>query len=150
MKKINRILGSGFVLVMICVAVSAQQSKRETKIKEDIRAVMNAQVVEWNKGSINGFMQGYWNSPETIFVSGNSVTKGWQTVLDRYKKNYDSPEKMGKLTFADLEITVLSKDSAAVLGSWILQREKDTPYGRFTLVFRKTADGWRIIHDHTS
>lgn len=136
--------------MMICIAVSAQGNKRDAKIKEDVRAVMNAQVVEWNKGSIDGFMLGYRNSPETAFVSGNTITKGWQTVLERYKKNYNTPEKMGKLTFADLEITVLSKDSAVVLGSWILQREKDTPYGRFTLVFRKTADGWRIIHDHTS
>jgi ketosteroid isomerase-like protein len=25
-----------------------------------------------------------------------------------------------------------------------------TPHGRFTLVFRKFPDGWKIIHDHTS
>jgi len=49
-----------------------------------------------------------------------------------------------------LEVDVLSKDSATVLGSWALAREKDNPKGKFTLIFRKFKDGWKIIHDHTS
>jgi ketosteroid isomerase-like protein len=57
---------------------------------------------------------------------------------------------MGELTFSDLEVTVLSKDSAVVLGRWLLKRSKDEPHGRFTLIFKKTKQGWRIIHDHTS
>jgi ketosteroid isomerase-like protein len=57
---------------------------------------------------------------------------------------------MGMLTFSDLEITVLSKDAAVVLGSWSLKREKDNPGGKFTLIFRKFNVGWRIVHDHTS
>jgi ketosteroid isomerase-like protein len=35
-------------------------------------------------------------------------------------------------------------------GRWQLAREADTPHGRFTLIFRRTAAGWRIVHDHTS
>ena len=57
---------------------------------------------------------------------------------------------MGKLTFSDLEFTVLSKDAAVVLGSWELTREKDNPKGKFTLTFRKLKEGWRIVMDHTS
>jgi beta-aspartyl-peptidase (threonine type) len=57
---------------------------------------------------------------------------------------------MGLLTFSDLEITSLGPDAAVVLGRWKLKRAQDQPHGRFTLIFRKTADGWRIVHDHTS
>jgi ketosteroid isomerase-like protein len=95
-------------------------------------------------------MDGYARSAATVFVSGDNVTHGWQTVLDHYKKSYDSREKMGVLTFSDLEITSLGQDSAVVLGRWHLQRAKDEPHGRFTLIFRKTKQGWKIIHDHTS
>jgi ketosteroid isomerase-like protein len=49
-----------------------------------------------------------------------------------------------------LEITPLGKDAAVVAGRWHLQRAKDEPHGRFTLVFRKTKEGWKIVHDHTS
>jgi hypothetical protein len=83
------------------------------------------------------------------FVSGGKITKGWQPTLDNYKKSYGSKAKMGTLAFSDLEITVLSKESAVVLGKWALAREKDNPHGLFTLTFRKFRDGWRIILDHT-
>ena len=116
----------------------------------EIRAVMDKQVVAWNSGDIDGFMSGYWNSEKLVFVSGDNVTNGWQPTLDRYKKSYDSRAKMGTLTFSGLDITVLSKDSAVVLGSWSLAREKDNPHGKFTLIFKKFKDGWKIIHDHTS
>lgn len=136
------------IILLISTNVSAQ-TKNE-RISAEIRRVMDAQVAAWNAGEIEGFMQGYWNSPELVFVSGDNVTKGWQPTLDRYKKNYDSRAKMGTLAFSDLQIEVLSKDAAKVLGSWALAREKDTPKGKFTLIFRKFKDGWKIVHDHTS
>ncbi len=139
-----------FVLTLSATNLSAQTNKRDDQISAEVRRVMNEQTAAWNAGDIEGFMRGYWNSPELKFVSGANVTKGWQPTLDRYKKNYDSRAKMGVLTFSDLEITVLSKDAATVLGSWSLQRENDKPGGKFTLVFRKFKDGWRIVHDHTS
>ncbi|HEY0322750.1 MAG TPA: nuclear transport factor 2 family protein [Pyrinomonadaceae bacterium] len=149
------------ILFVLCAgifapAVSAQQSnaakpnKREQQLMSEIRAVMDAQVAAWNRGDIEGFMRGYAQSPDTIFVSGDTVTRGWQTVLDRYKKGYDSREKMGQLTFSELEIMPVGKDAAVVLGRWQLQRAGDTPHGRFTLIFRRTRAGWRIVHDHTS
>ena len=95
-------------------------------------------------------MAGYAHSPETTFVSGDEVTHGWQTVRDRYAKKYDSREKMGILTFSDLTITPLCDDAAIVLGSWHLQRKDDEPHGKFTLLFRKLPEGWRIVLDHTS
>jgi ketosteroid isomerase-like protein len=123
---------------------------KEAKTIAAIRAVLDAQRDAWNRGDIEGFMDGYERSEQTVFVSGDSVTHGWQTVLDRYKKNYNTREKMGTLTFSDLEITLPGKESAVVLGRWHLKRASDEPHGRFTLVFRKTKQGWKIIHDHTS
>lgn len=120
------------------------------KAEAGIRKVMDDQAAAWNRGDIDGFMQGYWRSEKLTFVSETSVTRGWQQTLDRYKKSYDTRAKMGTLTFSDLEITVLSKDAAVVLGSWSLKREKDDPGGKFTLVFRRFKEGWRIVMDHTS
>jgi ketosteroid isomerase-like protein len=137
------------LIIFGAMSVTLAQSKDE-KIKADVRKVMDEQVAAWNKGDIDGFMKGYWNSPQMTFVSGNNVTKGWQPTLERYKKSYDSRAKMGVLSFTDLEITVTGKDSAVVLGRFTLVREKDQPTGLFTLNFRKFKDGWKIILDHTS
>ncbi|MBA2732792.1 MAG: nuclear transport factor 2 family protein [Acidobacteria bacterium] len=139
-------------------AVNAQQegagagkvSKQDMKKIAAIRAVLDAQTAAWNRGDIEGFMDGYARSPNIVFVSGDSLTHGWQTVLDRYKKGYDTREKMGTLAFSDLEINVISKDAAVVIGRWQLTRAGDTPKGRFTLIFRRKNENWRIVHDHTS
>ena len=133
------------------VRSSASQSvKRNTKAVAAVLAVLDAQRDAWNQGDVEGYMDGYARTPDITFISGDSLTRGWETVHDRYKKNYDSREKMGTLTFSDLEPTVLSPDAVMVLGRWHLKRTIDEPHGRFTLIFRRTKAGWRIVHDHTS
>ena len=136
-------------LCCISVSVVAQPPTRRAPAAA-IRAVLDAQRDAWNRGDIEGYMDGYDRSEKTEFVGGNSISRGWQTVLDRYKKKYDSREKMGTLTFTEVEITLLSKDAALVLGRWRLKRTSDEPNGTFTLLFRKTKAGWRIVHDHSS
>ncbi|PYT01338.1 MAG: DUF4440 domain-containing protein [Acidobacteria bacterium] len=139
------------LLILFSVAATHAQSASEvSKAKTDIVAVMDAQAAAWNRGDVVEFMRGYWKSTDLVFVGGDGVTRGWQPTLDRYKKNYNSIEKMGFLKFSDLEIDVLSKTSAVVLGSWSLIRSNDNPHGKFTLIFKKFSDGWKIVHDHTS
>ncbi len=116
----------------------------------EVRAVIDQQLADWNAGDINGFMRGYSKSSSTRFASGDDVTRGWRTVFDRYVAHYGNRAAMGKLTFSELEITPLSAESIEVFGHWRLEREKDSPHGLFTLLFRRTASGWRIVHDHTS
>lgn len=143
----NLLLLAPFIL-LISINISAQT--KNDRIVMEIVKVMDAQANAWNAGDIEGYMKGYWNSPDLVFISGDTVTKGFQPTLERYKKRYDTKAKMGVLTFAGLEIEVLSKDAAKVLGSWSLARAADNPKGKFTLIFKKFKDGWRIIHDHTS
>ena len=138
------------LLILQMSITSYAQSTADKKSINAIRAVLDAQRDAWNKGDIDDYMDGYDRSDNTVFVSGDTVTHGWKTVLERYKKVYDTREKMGELSFSDLEITLLSMDSAVVLGRWLLKRSKDEPHGRFTLIFKKTTRGWRIVHDHTS
>jgi ketosteroid isomerase-like protein len=143
-----------FVLTVIgpllCGATLAQAQTDNDKIGVDIRRILDAQVAAWNRGDVDAFMNGYARSATTVFVSGDTVTRGWQMVRDRYKAKYSDGAKMGALTFSEVEITPVSVDAAVVLGRWELKRENDQPHGRFTLIFRRTPDGWRIVHDHTS
>ncbi|MGD9561881.1 MAG: DUF4440 domain-containing protein [Pyrinomonadaceae bacterium] len=138
-----------FVL-LLCLPVIAQSREQKSQIEMEVLAVMTRQSDAWNRGDVEGFMAGYWRSDKLLFVSGDHVTRGWQATLDRYKKTYDSKAKMGTLTFSDIEVNVLSKNNAVVIGSWSLKREKDDPHGKFTLIFQRLKEGWRIIHDHTS
>ena len=139
-----------FVLIAVLAFFPAILFAQSDKDKVAIRKVMDDQTAAWNRGDIEGFMEGYWKSDQLLFISTTGQTRGWQPTLDRYKKSYDTRAKMGTLTFSDLEITFLSKKSASVIGSWSLARGADNPHGKFTLIFRKFKDGWKIVHDHTS
>lgn len=119
--------------------------------QDAIRVVLDEQAAAWNRGDLEGFMQGYWNSPELAFFSGAKPERGWEATLERYRNRYQrGGQEMGNLTFSDLQIEVLGLDAAYVRGRWQLVRTKDKPGGLFTLIFRRLPEGWRIVHDHTS
>lgn len=141
-----KIIYSILLATLLAATIHAQSSKDSAAI----RKVMDDQVAAWNKGDLETFMAGYWKSEKLKFVSGDKITYGWQQTLDNYKKTYGGKGQMGILTFSELEITVLSKDAAYVVGSWHLKREKDDPRGKFTLLWRKVAGKWLIVSDHSS
>ncbi|MBK9527739.1 MAG: nuclear transport factor 2 family protein [Acidobacteria bacterium] len=143
----KNILLTALILLISAISLVAQSNKDTAAI----RKIMDDQDAAWNRGDLEAFMSiGYWKSDKLKFVSGDKITYGWQQTLDNYKKTYGTPDKMGKLTFSNLEIELLSKDAAFVTGSWHLKREKDAPQGKFTLLFRKLKEGWRIVVDHSS
>jgi beta-aspartyl-peptidase (threonine type) len=115
----------------------------------DIRTVLDRQAAAWNAGDVETFMEGYWRSPQLTFSSGGQVTRGWRPTLERYKQRYPDRATMGRLTFSDLEITMLGRDAALVLGRWRLEREQPVG-GNYTLILRRIGGRWVIVHDHTS
>ncbi len=129
--------------------VCAEPEQPSNSVAE-IQSVLSAQQDAWNRGDIDAFMNGYARSGSTVFVSEDEVGRGWETVRDQYRLKYSDRGKMGTLGFSDIEVTMLSPDAAVVLGLWRLKRANDEPHGRFTLIFKRLPEGWRIIHDHTS
>jgi uncharacterized protein (TIGR02246 family) len=135
-------------LFLAAPLAGAQEGDRE---RQAIRAVLDAQVAAWNQGDLVRFMKGYWESDQLSFFSGNSKTAGWKATLERYQKKYQGAGKeMGRLSFQELSIELLGPDHALARGRFRLQLKQDAPTGLFTLILRRTAGGWRIIHDHTS
>ena len=112
--------------------------------------VLQTQSAAWNRGDIDGFMAGYWNSEQLRFASGGDVTTGWAATNARYKARYKDRAAMGQLTFDRLGTSVLASDAAIVHGRWALDREADRPTGLFTLVFRNFGQGWVIVSDTTT
>lgn len=132
-------------------------SRREGEVdaeaaREEIRSVLNTQEEAWNQGSIPAFMEGYAKTDSLRFASGGSVWYGWERTLERYEETYIDEGMMGTLSFEDLDIRVLSSESAFVFGRWRLSRSEayTNVGGLFTLIFEKRPEGWRIVHDHTS
>jgi ketosteroid isomerase-like protein len=115
-----------------------------------ITALLEQQDDAWNRGDIDGFMDGYWRSPELRFASGGNVTRGWDETNARYRRVYATPDLMGRLVTSDYEIVILSSDAAIAHGAWALERAGDRPSGLYTLVLRKIDGEWLIVSDTTT
>ena len=140
-------------LVIVAIAISSATAGNcdTSTVDGAVRAVLQSQVEAWNRHDLNGFMAGYWNSPELTFFSGVNETKGWEPTLERYRKTYQSQGRaMGHLSFSDLQVEALGGDAALVRGRFqLVMPDGKQPRGVFTLIFRKFPEGWRIVHDHT-
>ncbi len=135
-----------FVVFALVAPVGAQS------LSQEILAPILKSADDWNRGDLDAFMDSYEQSPETTFV-GSEVARGTDAVLSRYKRTYPDAARMGKTTFSELQARPLANDLAIVTGRYRLEREEEwggNKSGIFTLVMRKDANGWRIIHDHTS
>ena len=146
-----RALFAVLFLVLPLVSESVSES-RSQGAKSAISRVLQEQTNAWNRQDLEGFMAGYWNSPELTFFSGAHEAKGWQAALDRYKQSYQSAgHEMGKLEFANLRIEMLGSEAAFVRGEFHLTMpDGKTPHGLFTLIVRKFPEGWKIVHDHSA
>jgi beta-aspartyl-peptidase (threonine type) len=132
--------------------LASGQTAASNSADSQIRAVLQAQTEAWNRGDLEGYMDGYWKSPELTFFSNATETEGWQPTLDRYKKRYQGEgHSMGKVDFPELQVTLLSADAAFVRGQWHLTMpDGKEPHGMFTLIVKRFPEGWRIVHDHSS
>ena len=118
--------------------------------EQGIRALLDRQAADWNRSDTAAFLEGY--DRDTIFV-GDKITRGLEDVRARYKQRYPTPAAMGHLTFSDVEVHMMGAHGAYVIGRWNLQRTKEAGGdvgGVYTLLFKKTAKGWKIVLDHTS
>jgi ketosteroid isomerase-like protein len=115
-----------------------------------IQKVMADQADAWNRGSVDDFMKGYWQSDSLIFVGRSGMTYGYTQALENYKKNYSGSDKMGELTFTQLTLKRLSPDHFFLIGKWQLKRKAGDIGGIYTLLFRKIDGHWVIVVDHTS
>jgi ketosteroid isomerase-like protein len=136
--------------ILMAVSVFAVPTDAVNPVAQ-IQSVIRAQQDAWNRSDIDGFMNGYARSPSTVFVSEDTIKRGWETVRDRYREKYSDRGKMGTLTFSEIEITLLSPDSALVLGRWSLERagssaralhaHLQTPAGRLANCARSYVGG---------
>lgn len=148
MKKYGVLWGTAAALA----ALSALFAHGEGKKEHPALAALRAQDEAWNRGDLEGFMAGYWRSPDLTFYSGGSVRRGWDEVHARYRARYQSEgREMGRLSMENLSVEPLGKKAALVRGRWRLDfRNGSRLGGLFTVVMRKFPDGWKVVHDHTS
>lgn len=135
-------------LALLCPALSFAQAPGDA----DIKAMMQKSADDWNRGDLDAFASCYKKSPDILFI-GRRISRGYDQMLATYKAGYSTPEKMGKLTFSQLETQPLDEHFATVTGHFHLERTADgggNSDGYFLLVVELTSAGWKIVRDDTT
>lgn len=125
----------------------------QKRAEEAIRILLQHQAADWNRGDLDAFARGYKHSPDILFMGGTNIRRGYDQMLARYKENYPTHERMGRLTFSELEVQPLGPQFATTTGRFHLERAAaggGNADGFFLLVLEKTTQGWKIVRDDTT
>ena len=140
-------------LLMTAGALSTvAQATTNSSEKTAILAMLNKQAADWNRGDLEAFATGYKNSPDILFM-GRTIRRGYDQMLDGYRKSFPTREAMGTLTFSNLEVQPLDDHFATVTGRFHLERTAaggGNAGGFYLLVVEKTSSGWKIVRDDTT
>lgn len=137
-------------LITLVSILLVQVSYSQNNDVKAIQAILDNQTKAWNKGDLESFMVGYLQSDSLVFIGKAGPKYGYDNTLANYKKSYPDTSHMGKLHFDIVSIKPLNTDHYFVIGKWHLTRTVGDLNGVFTLIFRKTKAGWKIIADHSS
>jgi ketosteroid isomerase-like protein len=149
-----RLAALSIALFLPAVLTAQQPDPLHTASRQELNIikVLLAQENAWNKGDLAGYVNGFKDSPDTLFIT-HQIFRGFAGLLDEYKHDYPSRAAMGTLAFSDLEVHPLDENFAVVTGKYRLERSKKdggNAEGIFSLVFENTDNGWKIVVDHTT
>jgi len=136
-----------FFIFSIFLVFRAQAQNND---EQSITKMLTAQVTEWNKGNIAGYMKGYWDNDSLLFIGSKGPRYGYNTTLKRYEEAYPDAAHMGTLTSTVTSMKKLSPDYYFIVGSWFLKRSAGDLGGSYTLLIRKIHGKWVIVCDHSS
>jgi ketosteroid isomerase-like protein len=149
-----RLAALSLALVAPALLRAQQPDPLHTASRQELNIikVLLAQENAWNKGDLAGYVNGFKDSPDTLFIT-HQIFRGFAGLLDEYKRDYPTRAAMGTLGFSDLEVHPLDENFAVVTGRYRLERGKKeggNSEGLFSLVFENTDNGWKIVVDHTT
>jgi uncharacterized protein (TIGR02246 family) len=120
--------------------------------RAEIVAMMEASADGWNRRDLDAFLVPYLAGAEPTFVGGTGLIRGRDAIREMYASGWFAPGRdPGRLRFEEMEVRPLGPDHALATGRYVVEIPgRDTATGIFTIVLRRTAAGWRIVHDHSS
>jgi uncharacterized protein (TIGR02246 family) len=148
-----------FILISLSAFLSISEAAYTQKISEpdkySILQVLQTQQDNWNKGNLEGYMDGYLHSDSLKFITVKGITYGWNNTLQKYKKAYPDQASMGMLKFDVISVELICDEKAIMNGKWTLtypetNTNRKPTGGYFTLIWQKIEGKWLIITDHTS
>jgi uncharacterized protein (TIGR02246 family) len=118
--------------------------------EEQIRAAMRESAEAWNRGDLKGHVSIY--AEDVTFMTSSGPRPGIAPIEESFAKKYfqDGQPKQ-RLSFEQITVRPLGRDAALETGRFVLSGGGEPEQtGWFTLVWVRTTEGWKAVHDHSS
>ena len=141
------------LLATACATSGSTSGGATQDVPSHLVQLMHESAAAWNRADLTGFLATYADDPRTAFM-GQTVTLGLDSIRARYIRTYfkGGQPPRDQLAFDELDTRMLGPDHALMRGRCILTNPADNSktYCRYTLIWERRPEGWRIIHDHSS
>ncbi len=125
----------------------------QTALESEIRAEVSRYAAALSRGDARAVLDLYRPGGPVSSAGDGEITVGWSQVLQLYQAFV---QRFGRVAMEVDSLTVLAvgRDGAVAVFRyrWRGSEEPDRAEqrGAMTLVYERTPQGWRIVHDHTS
>ena len=118
--------------------------------RSEILSKLRSSSDAWNQGDLDGHLAIYVDS--VSFMTESGPRPGVDRVKDAFSRSYwRNGQPTQRLDFEQITIRPLGADAALLTGRFILSGGgRPEQSGWYTLVWIRTDQGWRAVHDHSS
>lgn len=139
-------------LLAVCFLLTAAASAQTAKMSKDeqqLRALLNGTAEGWNKGDLPQYLSVY--TPDATEMRSTGPAGGVEKIEETMKNGFwKTGRPLQNLRYENVVVRMLGKEGALVTGQFILSgADRPDRTGWFTSVWKKTKDGWKMIHDHS-
>lgn len=115
-----------------------------------IKDVFDTTAAGWNRGELPVYLSAYVDSATAMGSTG--LVRGVGGIEGQMKAGFwRTGRPLQVLSYDHLEIRPIGPDQAIATGQYILTGGgRPNRTGWFSTIWVRTAQGWRMVHDHSS
>jgi uncharacterized protein (TIGR02246 family) len=127
------------------------EPEEDVSLEPYVVQMLETSAAAWNRGDLEAFLSDYQDAPSTTFVGSGSVLSGIDEIRDHFASRFGPGVERDSLRFESIRVRSLTPMIGIVTARWVLYEDGvSTAAGPFTLIVRRTGEGWKITHDHSS
>lgn len=145
---------TGAVLGLGAAALLRSQARPKDAlqgVRREIQAVLDDSAAGWNTSDLDRFVGAYERSAATTYASSGTLMRGFDAIRKAYQARWVGSGRNGTLRLELLDLRLIGPRHTCVVGRYHLRSfgSASELTGITSLVFRRTAEGWRIIADQS-
>lgn len=137
-------------IVVASLTIAGCEATSGTTDEAALHRLLQESADAFNAGDLPGHLASY--DDRVTFMTKSGPRPGVAPIEKAFRERYFTDGKpKQQLRFEQETVRLLSNDVALVTGRYVLSGGTDPELsGWFTTIWKRTLQGWRVVHDHSS